>query len=325
MATFQAAVRKALSPEQQDLIDHPEHCSADPEALAGIGRAAGHQVRVTAYGQAPGEFALYTVSEVRDEPIGDTVRMGRGGRERLGTTAEFTATVDSVVPRQGLTDEKAEQLGEFVERLDDDGTHQGLIAMAPHGGDIERHTDEQAERVALRLADQGVSVWRCKGFGLANGNALRRLHVTSTDIHEGSFPALRSIVGRGFRYAVAFHGFRDEEILVGGGASFRLKAEIACAIEDALPAAGIAVRVAGPDDILGGQSPRNIVNRLTASGRGGIHIEQSLRARTEHALTVADAVADVFAGRLDPPPCPGPRWWRFVRKVWNVVRGVRAR
>jgi phage replication-related protein YjqB (UPF0714/DUF867 family) len=318
VATFDAAVRQAVSAEQQDLVDHSEHCSADAEVLAGIGRALGHQVRVRPVAD-PSVFALYTVSQIRDEAPATIVRMGRGGRERLGRTEPFAAVVDSVVPRQGLTDADAERLGEFAERLSDNGTHHGLIAIAPHGGDIERHTDSQAERMAERLAEYGVSAWRCKGFGADGGGASRRLHITSTDIHEASFPALESVIRRGFRYAVAFHGFRDEEILVGGGASFRLKAEIACSIENALSGSEVRVRIAGPDDVFGGDSPRNIVNRLTASKRGGIHIEQSLQARTDHALVIADAVAEVFAVRLGRPRYPGPRWLRSLRELRDAM------
>jgi hypothetical protein len=63
------------------------------------------------------------------------------------------------------------------------------------------------------------------------------------------------------------------------------------------------------------------VNRFTASGRGGIHIEQSLRARTDHGMDVADAVAAVFAGRLSRTYRPGPRWWRCGRELWYAIRG----
>jgi phage replication-related protein YjqB (UPF0714/DUF867 family) len=318
VATFQATLREALSPEQQDLIDHAEHCSADPEALAAIGRARGHQVRVRLAAD-PNTFALYTVSETRDEIPDSFVRMGRDGRARLGDGGEFAAIVDSVVPRPGLDDADAQRLHEFVERLNHDGTHRGLIVLAPHGGDIEAHTDTQADRVAEKLAEYSVSSWRCKGFGPGDGGATRLFHITSTDIHEASFPALASVVGRPFRYAIAFHGFRDDEILVGGGAYFRLKAEIAAKIEEAVRGAGIPVRIAGPDDVFGGDDPRNIVNRLTTNGRNGIHIEQSLRARAEHGIAIADAVAAAFAPRLEacrPYPCRSiwllPRWvWRW--------------
>ena len=38
MATYDASVKKALTASQQDLIDHKEHCSADPVKLATVGR-----------------------------------------------------------------------------------------------------------------------------------------------------------------------------------------------------------------------------------------------------------------------------------------------
>jgi hypothetical protein len=34
MATYDASVKRALTSSQQDLIDHKEHCSADPVKLA---------------------------------------------------------------------------------------------------------------------------------------------------------------------------------------------------------------------------------------------------------------------------------------------------
>jgi phage replication-related protein YjqB (UPF0714/DUF867 family) len=319
MTTFDARVRRAQTPEQHDLVDHPEHCSADPRALARIGRAPGQQVRVRSSAD-PSAVALFTVSQARDEDTADVVRMGREGRQRLGTDETFTAVVDSAVPRSDLTDAEAEALGELVERLGDDGAHRGLIAIAPHGGEIERHTDIQAERVALRLARHGVSTWCCKGFGAAVSGAFERFHITSTDLDPAAFPGLATVIDRRFRYAVAFHGFRDEEVLIGGGASFRLKAEIASAVEDALAGTGIRVRIAGPDDVFGGDSPRNIVQRLTADGCGGVHVEQSLRARTGHALDIADAVAGVFAIRLARPERPG-RWLWLRRRGWlDAVR-----
>jgi hypothetical protein len=47
--------------------------------------------------------------------------------------------------------------------------------------------------------------------------------------------------------------------------------------------------------------PDNIVNRLTAgstNGNGSIQIEQSLQAREEYGVAIADAVADVYRPRL---------------------------
>ena len=297
MATYDASVKKALKPSQQDLIDHKEHCSADPEKLATLGRECGHQVRIK---RNHSEYGLYTVSQVRQESPHNVVRMGLTGRERLGTSDEFVGTLDSQVPHPTFNDAEAETNNEFVERLEDNGTHTGLIVIAPHGGDIEFHTDQQAERVASRLAAKAVSSWRCKGF--KGDGSFDRWHITSTDIHEASFPRLNSVISRGFTYAVAFHGFDDPQILIdiliGGAAPYSLKQDIETAIKGAIAGSDITVRIASPDEKFGGDSLENIVNRLTAGRANGIQIEQSPRARTSHWREIADAVANVYNTKL---------------------------
>jgi phage replication-related protein YjqB (UPF0714/DUF867 family) len=296
MASYRASVNKALTASQQDLIDRKEHCSADPEKLATVGRALGHQLRIK---RNDSQYALYTVSQVRQEKPDNIVRMGDSGRNRLGMSGEFAAALQSQVPHPTFNDAQAAANSEFVERLDDDGVHTGLIVIAPHGGDIERHTDQQAERVAWRLKAKGVSSWRCKGFK-EGGGASDRWHITSTDLHEASFPRLNSVFPRGFTYAVAFHGFDEPptDVLIGGAAPETLKQEIKTTINGALAGSGMRVRIASPDEGYGGDSPQNIVNRLTAGGRNGIQIEQSLRVRTSHWQQIADAVVEVYDRRL---------------------------
>src|SRR5215470_5391409 len=153
MASYRASINKALTASQQDLIDRKEHCSADPEKLATVGRALGHQLRIK---RNDSQYALYTVSQVRQEKPDNIVRMGDSGRNRLGMSGEFAAALQSQVPHPTFNDAQAAANSEFVERLDDDGVHTGLIVIAPHGGDIERHTDQQAERVASRLKAKGA-------------------------------------------------------------------------------------------------------------------------------------------------------------------------
>jgi phage replication-related protein YjqB (UPF0714/DUF867 family) len=106
------------------------------------------------------------------------------------------------------------------------------------------------------------------------------------------------VISRGFTHAVAFHGFNNPEILIGGTAPAALKQEIKTAIEHATAGSGINVRIAQPDEGFGGDDPRNIVNRLTNGGRNGVQIEQSLQARSSHWLAIADAVADVYHPKL---------------------------
>jgi len=293
MGTHPARVRKSLS-TQEDLRQHREHCSVAAGALDAVGIAAGQQVRVK---RSDDVYALYTVSEARPQDGDGVVRMGLTGRQRLDCDDEFDAELDSQVVHPSMSDDEAEANGEFIERLYDDGAHTGLIAIAPHGGDIEDRTDDQAQRVASRLADAvPVSVWLCKGYQ-ARG-AKKTWHITSTDIDPASFPQLHSIFSRGFSDAVAFHGFDRAEILVGGMAAPALKEQIAAEIIKVIAGSGISVRIACPDDVFGGDDPANIVNRLTAGGSNGVQIEQSLVARNTHWDDIAEAVAKVYRSRL---------------------------
>jgi phage replication-related protein YjqB (UPF0714/DUF867 family) len=321
VAGVNATLRKALS-SQDDIIARREHCSVDAQLLESLGVAVGQQVRIR---RTPTETALFTTSECRDEDEPLVVRAGLSGRRRLGTEFGFAAEVSIPAAEPGLSDADAEERGELVERLDDDGVHHGLIVLAPHGGDVERHTDEQAERVATRLAVFAVSSWRCKGWRArrddGTGGAFECWHITSTDLSPASFPRLGSVIDRGFTYAVAFHGFDEPEVLIGGSSSAALKEEIRSAIARVLEGTGITVRVATPDDRFGGDDERNIVNRLTRGGAGGVQLEQSLPARRDHGTAVADAVASVYRRRLRRRP----PWQEPLLDVFGWVRDAARR
>jgi phage replication-related protein YjqB (UPF0714/DUF867 family) len=278
-----ASIKKALA-QQTDLKDHAEHCSIDPESLAAVGVAEGQQVRIE---RDSDERGLYTVIPPIPDSAG-VVRMGANGRLRLGTKELFAGVIDTQVPNPMLSDTDAEDQDEFVERLDN-RTHTGLIALAPHGGDIERHTDEQARFVASALS---ASCWLCMGWH--HRGAKRHWHITSAEINEDSFPLLHRAMGLGFTYAVAFHGMEEPEILVGGAAPDALKHEVKGAILVATSGSAIRVRVAEPGDVFGGDDPHNIVNRITAGGANGVQIEQSAKARTDFGAAIAAAVADVY-------------------------------
>lgn len=279
-----------------------EHCSAHREQITTVGRNKGQQVRIERYtpdGLTLLDLALYTVIDVHDEEP-DLVFVGYTDpeskkhdlRDRLGLSGiePSTGKIKSEVPDPNLTDDEARCNSEFVERQSDNGRHQGLIAIAPHGGDIEIHTDEQAKRVGERLASKCVSVWVCKGFK-KNGGAFDRWHITSTDISEESFPKLKTVIGRHFEYAVAFHGWSENFICVGGSAPPDLKNQIKTAIR-AIPDLNIDVKTDEEGcGAFNGNDPRNIVNRL---GTNGVQIEQSRDARKFFGVPIADAVADVI-------------------------------
>jgi phage replication-related protein YjqB (UPF0714/DUF867 family) len=301
MTSYNGRVKKSFKDEQPTLQMKPEHCSADPDKLAIIGRDIGHQIRVK---RNENEYALYTVSETRQETPDTVIRMAKGARARLTSADEsevpdeFDAIVESQVPST-FTDEEAKGIGEFVERLNDNIAHTGLVVIAPHGGAIEPHTDEQAEHVQQQLAAKGVSCWRCKGFkreGAEEGRAFKMWHITSPDIREESFPLLNTIINRHFIYAVAFHGFQEERILIGGGGEAALKCDIKTAIQQAIDGSGIKVDIATKADNFNGDNPLNIVNRL-AHGNG-IQIEQSKAARDNYGQQIADAVASVYKDKI---------------------------
>lgn len=296
MAIHDVLIKKTLS-SQRNLRRRREHCSVAFETLVAIGGVVGQQIRIK---RTNDEYGLYTVSEVHQENLAHTVRMGLTGRQRLGTSDEFDGEVDSQVPHPTLTEAGAKANSEFIERLADDGSENQLIAIAPHGGAVETHTDQQAERVAAHLT---VSSWRCKGWK-HGGGAFDRWHIASTDINPVSFPLLNSVISRGFTHAVAFHGFHELDkpgILIGGTAPASLKEDFRSAIAGAV-GPDIEVCIAGPNDILGAEDPRNIVNRLTNGGTNGIQIEQSRQARVCHWLAIADAVTNVYGAKLRSSP-----------------------
>jgi phage replication-related protein YjqB (UPF0714/DUF867 family) len=295
VATARMTVRRALG-SQDDLQKRGEHCSAASDTLAELGIERRQQIRVI---RGDDEYALYTVSEVHPRTQTPVIRMGQVGRDRLRGPEEFDADIDTRVANQDLDDEKAEENSEFVERLCDDGASD-LIVIAPHGGDIEPHTDEQARHVVTCLAPQRVTLWLCRGWK-DGGGAHERWHITSTDLNPASFPLLGSVASRGFTFAVAFHGFDDEPgVLIGGAAPDDLKSELRDEIDGVLPSE-FGVRVAVPGDNNAGDSEDNLVNRLTRGGLNGVQIEQGPIARSRHGLAIAEAVADVYRRHLPTP------------------------
>jgi phage replication-related protein YjqB (UPF0714/DUF867 family) len=308
MATARTSVKKAFD-TQADLKARREHCAPSARLLASLDGGPRLQMRI----HRGGEFALYTVSELLHETTDSVVRMGPGGRRRLGAEAKFEGVLDTKVVDPDLNDKDARDAGELVERLDDDGSQTHLIVIAPHGGDIEEHTDSQAERVHKCLGPQLASAWRAKGWG-SDGGAFVRWHITSTDLNPVCFPLLNSVMSRRFARAVAFHGFDDEPgVLIGGTAPAEVKERLRDAIQQVLPTR-LHVRVALPVELYGGDDPNNIVNRLSPCG--GIQIEQGPSPREDHGCDIADVVADFFR----PTTTPRESWGR--RRIEGVLAGA---
>ena len=99
---YTAQIRKLRLPEQDELKNESERCSADPVMLESIGRSLGQQVRIKR-SDGSGFVALYTVKEANpdadlsDPARANVVRTGQTGRERLGTDDEMAAIVQATV------------------------------------------------------------------------------------------------------------------------------------------------------------------------------------------------------------------------------------
>jgi phage replication-related protein YjqB (UPF0714/DUF867 family) len=291
-------VLKAKS-SQSYLIGHGERVSMDPQLAAGQGVVVGQQVRIKRR-DADDKYGIYTVHQfMEDGTDNNDVRMALDGRKRLDETDSFKGWLEGcdAVVDHGHDESWLQSNDEFGEFLDEtSASHIGLVVCAPHGGIIENYTDEQAERVFDQLdgAGKDVSSWRCKGWQGEIG-AFDAWHITSTEISRDSFPYLDQLGDRGFGYAVSFHGYGEEDIAVGGGASVAFKTQVANAIQSAVGSAYDVTVVDGGS--YGGTSPDNFVNWLTSAGNG-VQIEQPYGARRDYGQAIADAVASVFEGLL---------------------------
>jgi phage replication-related protein YjqB (UPF0714/DUF867 family) len=318
---FTAQILKLRLPEQDDLKNESERCSANPAVLKSIGRAIGQQVRITR-SDSPNFVAVYTVkqanpdADLADPELANVVRTGQTGRERLGTAGEMAAVVQAKV----VDDAPGSGVFSFFELGDGDGQQAYFIAIAPHGGEIEPFTDKQVEDVIteLKAASFPASFWLCKGDGNRDKGAFDRWHITSEDIQPACFPLLESLSSRTFCYGVAFHGFDRKEdeadVYIGGGASLPLKRAIEKALNDLSLSIEVKISTCNDKPKFQGFSPENIINRLAVRG---IQLEQSRDAREKFGQQIALAVAKVFAS---------PRRLLFCNFVENLkVRRAEAR
>ena len=258
-----------------DLDLYREHCRLPTTVLAWAGAAVGKQVRL----RRGRECVLSTVVGTDDRAV---VAPELG--ELLDGVGPVRVRGEAPTPRTSLA------AGRFTERARERGP---VIAVAPHGGDVEPQTDAQARR----LGEHGATVWACNGWW-PSGRAFDRWHVTSADLHPGSFPALDGLLGEGsgkrgtFEAAVSFHGWRHDGVGIGGGAPRNVRQRVTEAIEGVLPAETPVERIDEGDYV--GDSPENVVNWLTDDDTSGVQIEQSTEVRWRHGMDVADAVADVL-------------------------------
>jgi len=282
-----ALIKKALI-SQSILIDFDEHIGIPADKLPSLAVREGMQVRVSRKGYAD---AIFTVRVI----TGTEVRMGYNARQKIGGGSDFEVTITNIIASSWLSDEAARTGAALVERLSLAGSF--CLAMAPHGGDIEVSTHLQAALVMERLRSRGCSYWATLGFDTPwprEINAHQRWHITSADMHDESFPYLGMALSQKYQCAVAFHGFSEDYILVGGMGSESLRTNVTRAIASVMNPHGVSVRMATDNEPNSGSAPRNMVNRATERGLGSVQIEQPRNVRLDYWSAVAEAVASVL-------------------------------
>ncbi|SFS35703.1 Protein of unknown function [Halostagnicola kamekurae] len=251
--------------------------------------AIGQQVRI---GNGTGEFenAVYTVAS--EHETDETLWLTASGLDRIDASDSETVTLGSSAIHPSYNTRQGGELNdEYVEYLvngDDGGDGNDVVVLAPHGGYIEYGTDFQAERVAESI---GATGWICSGFN-AGGGGFDRWHTYSTEIHRRSFPELDSLLEQEFEWGVAFHGYSNGEILVGGTADESDKAIVVEAIEDLLPDQTVTVVERDATEYTGA-NPENVLNDLAPIGQT-IQIEQPTDVRESDWSVVADGVVDAL-------------------------------
>lgn len=170
-----------------------------------------------------------------------------------------------------------------------------LVALAPHGGEIEPYTAEQA--VTCAEVHDNCAYWTFEAT-MAGGRAFDEFHVSSNEIDASNYHLLAELSEHRFEHAVSFHGFDSDrsDVYIGGQLDRSVREQLAIALREQTD---LNVAVAVPNDGLfqsyGGSLSSNIVNRFAANG--GVQIEQTMHARKAYGGRIAEIVAEEISSR----------------------------
>lgn len=225
--------------------------------------------------------------EEEDEEEEDNDEFGSRTRG-YGQHDEEEAEDDEAEDEEEELEEAEEELqeeGEFTEQFREG--EERLAVLAPHGGEIQPWTADQARHLAEEHDE--VTAYTAEGFG--QNNAFYRWYIPSNELSEASYPQLAELMEEEYEYAISFHGVHDDTIHVGGGADEDEREALADAIEEELPHDASPVQVAEPP--YEAEGDETLVNRVTENG-DGIWIGQPISDRRDSWEEIAQAVSDAL-------------------------------
>lgn len=234
-----------------------------------------------------------------EPPIGpeySEIYLSEANLKRLETEEGGKASISPFAPNPDITTRSgARRNNEYIEQKISQGESDDyLISLAPHGGQVEAFTAQQAKRISNRM---GVASWLTLGFdGDGREAAQNRWFVPTPEIAPISYPKLASL-GQDFAFAISFDGFRTpprktdgEAVAIGGLISESKRQRVATEIQKKFEDAGVSdVDIYAYKTGSGrGTSSDHLVNRMTDTDRNGVEIAQTLEVRRNHWAKVAD-------------------------------------
>lgn len=193
--------------------------------------------------------------------------------DRFGGDDGDEVTVSTTIP-QAETPERAAKTGGVHEALVDDGHRDTVAVIAPHAGEIEKHTGAIAEQCHNLLRSRGIdaSLWRLQGYSHPDQDisSFRVWHFSKIMRSQDSYPALGRIVDRDFEYVVGVHRSGYSHVEVGGLADRGLRESIG---EELHRRTGREVRTDTAEMNLPGTAGILSENYLSGPDDQAVHIE----------------------------------------------------
>lgn len=281
-------IHKALE-SQEELKNSKEKASISRQMKNRHGIEVGQQIRIqNLENNLTGAFTVWEIHDSPDKPI----RMAQRARKKtFNTKSPFVGTLSTTVPDNELSYQQAWRHSRAVETTWHEPLHDHLIAVAPHGGDMEAYTDQIAIELFKNLPEGRCSMWAFHGFG---DNAGDRFHIKSGRVHPNSYPGLAKVADADFRHAISFHVKKDAEVMeVGGLASRSAREDIADTLRDAVNDKWETV-VDYEEGKYMAETEANVVNWLTEDRQSGIQIEFPIDATRNYRKRIARRLSDYY-------------------------------
>lgn len=278
----------------EDILKNRKTVLIQERSIQGLGIRKGEQIRLHVKGGVHGEIkpAVYTIREDAPfTPEGGKAYMSEENMKRIDAIPKDYLVPTAYGPHESISSlQVARDNNEYIERyLPGKDTYINYAIIAPHGGQVEKHTAEQAIYVRNQIR---TGFWASYGFGETDAAATERWFIPSAEMSENSYPGLEKLRAN---FRVELHGKHDLDVSgihIGGLASLESKNILRDNIRAALQKSG-----GGSIDVNTYQSsshkgtnPHRIANR--SADQTGIVIFQEPSVKEEYWREIAEGITN---------------------------------